>query len=692
MMIDEKVDAMVAWQSPVQTRTGMGDFWIRTGPATELVRAEWQARGRELAEAGYSLCRDRKGRYSISHWGQQPQSEIDAVKKIQSLSYAQDSDMAIPTPPGLNLYPYQKAGVSFAWERRNALIADEMGVGKTVQAIGVTNLMHARESLRWILVVTLTSVKINWQREFLRWSTADVEVKVGDAVPAEGLESLFQTLKPRVLILNYGRLHRWQKILLSHPWDVYIADEAHHLKNRKSQRGAVGLEIQGRRKLFLTGTPLENKPKDLWPLLHALQPQRYDVFFKFGQKFCDAKMKKIKGGRLAWDFTGASNLDKLKSELRGSVMIRRLKAEVLPYLPRKRRQIIELPKESGVVDDELGLFRGHEENLLHLRIALEAAAMADDQKAFKTAARELEKGVTTAFNKMAQVRLKTAEAKLPVGILHLEELIAAGEKVVCFAHHRGIQSKLKAHFGAQAASLDGDMKSEERQENIDRFQGDKDTRLIIVSLAAGGTGINLTAATGVVFFELSWNPSVMLQAEDRAHRIGQSSSIFVHLLVLEGSIDVRMAQVLSAKLEIAGQALDGAIEEGSILAPWETQTASGGAAPEILRKEGEALQEGQVKAIGKALRLIASVCDTGRTTDHVGFGAIDAPIGHDLARKEVFTPGQAAVGLRLVKRYHRQIPTELLGQCMGEPEGPSGVAEAAQGILPFSHGPMEKSA
>lgn len=669
--------ALLQWSDAELVQTTEGARMLRSAPATLNAINLWKANSRELARRGYSLSLSRDGDRVFWHWGLR---DDDALLRVQALSRATTTAFAPPSPPGFIFYDYQRAGIEFAWEHRRVLIADEMGLGKTPQAIGVANLQHAREGLANVLVVTLATLKINWQREVDRWLTFPAEVVVGKGNPPPRLGELFTSARPRVLILNYDLLHRWGPLLLAAHWDLYVADEAHAMKNAKAQRSAVGLQIHAERKVFLTGTPIENRPSDLWPILNALQPVKYSEFFPFGKRYCNGHRKTVKEGRVVWDFTGASNLDELRTELRSSVMIRRLKSEVLKELPPKRRQIIELPAEgAGPVNREMELFDEEESRLLFLRLALERAKLGDDPRSLKKATADLKRSAKISFEKIAAARRDAAIAKIPMGILHLRSLIESGEKILCFAHHHEVMDAIFEEFRKVSVMIRGDSPTDSRQAAVDLFQEDERVRLFVLGTRSGGTGLNITAASVVVFFELDQNPQKMVQAEDRAHRIGQDKRVLVQMLVLEGSIDVRTATLLSSKLTTANKALDGE-EEEALLLPWKNRACTEDADPETLQREGEAMTLAQVQAVQSALRELASLCDHAVSTDKAGFSTIDARIGHELASLPSLNAKQSAAGLRLVRRYHRQIGGNLFAVAdTGEAPPPTVFAGDGQG-------------
>ena len=670
--------------------TPRGTRLLRIAPAEPAVLAVWRRHRDELAGQGYGLARTRRGGLQAMHFGLPPETDEKRISRLRELSQAADSSFEPPVPAGLAYYPFQKAAIHFGWDVGNVLFADDMGLGKTAEALALANVIHAREGLRWILVVTLASLKINWQREAEHWLTFPAEIVVGKGKPSGPVAGLFNTTdRAHVLILNYDILSRWAEVLRPVPWDFYAADEAHYLCNPRAKRSQVGLRIQARRKAFLTASPFENHPVQIWALLNALQPHRFHDFMKFVHRYCDAKRKQVGRDQFVWDFNGASNSEELNQLLRSFVMIRRLKADVLPELPAKRRQIIELPADGCDPNDLLGIFMQEEDRLKELRIAVEQAKLGDDLAAYRQAVFALKRGATAAFDKMAAKRLALAEAKLPMALLHLRELIAAGEKVLCFAHHRKVIEALEREFKEQCAVIYGEQTAAVRQRAIDRFQNDAAVRLGAVSIMAGGTGLNLTAATIVVFVELDFRAMKMLQAEDRAHRIGQTHSVLIQILVVERSLEARIAAGLAEKLGVIDKSLNGRIDEDDCLTPWTRPMPAEDVSPEDLAREGESIKPTRAQAIHQALKHLAKLSDHAGSSDGTGFDSLDSPIGHHLAAARRLSPKGVAMGQRLIRRYRRQIPASLMD--IIEPAANSARIRDDQMLLEMAQ-PLPKSA
>jgi SWI/SNF-related matrix-associated actin-dependent regulator 1 of chromatin subfamily A len=500
------------------------------------------------------------------------QQAIRAAHERQVASRATDgAGIEIPAPPGLAYLPYQKAGIAFAMSRPSTLLADEMGLGKTIQAIGV---MNADKGVQHVLVIAPASLKLNWKREIDRWSVRPAHVCIGDSTVLtrpwlDYTEAISPMLRDRcregerpvyVLILHYDILHRFKKYLRALTWDILIADEAHYLKNAKSRRSIMVYgsremsPLRAKRTLFLTGTPIANRPAELFPLVHHLDPQSWGSFWRYAHRYCDARETFF-----GYDFRGASNLAELQTLLRSTVMVRRLKKDVLAELPTKRRQVIELPAEHAVtqIREEKEAYARNQEHLRALRAAVRRAKVSASKEEYVAAVKALKHGVMATLAEMSRLRKATAIAKVPQVLAHLHDALdEGGHKVVLFAHHREVIDKIAADFGDKCVTLTGDTPPEERQANVDRFQSDPNCVLFIGSITAAGVGITLTASSHVVFAELDWVPGNMSQCEDRCHRIGQQESVLVQHLVLEGSLDCTMARTLITKQEIIESALD----------------------------------------------------------------------------------------------------------------------------------------
>lgn len=416
------------------------------------------------------------------------------------------------------------------------------------------------DEIRRVLVVCPSGLRINWRNEIERWSVGGIHLR-HPAIVTGGKASDWSDAA--VVILSYDVADKHRERIDRIDWDLLICDESHYLKNSSAKRtkailghrdwsGAWKREpIKAKRKLFLSGTPILNRPVELWPLLQCLDPDGLGKnFFAFAKRFCAAKKN-----RFGWDFTGASGLEELQTRLRERMMVRRLKADVLTELPAKRRQIIELPANGAAfhVAEEMRVWESHRARIEELEGLLEKAETAKDIISIREIKAKLGKMNFGLMQEIALLRKRTAMAKLPRVIEHLRSALEEGP-VVCFAHHLDALAGLKSEF-PDAVLVQGSESAEDRQRAVDDFQAGK-ANLFLGQIQAAGVGITLTASSHVCFVELDWTPAILEQAEDRVHRIGQRESVLVQHLVLEGSLDAYMARKLVAKQEILDRTLD----------------------------------------------------------------------------------------------------------------------------------------
>jgi len=594
-------------------------------------------------------------------------------------SKATDADIELPCPEGLAYLPYQKGGIAYAMGRSNTLIGDEMGLGKTIQALGYVNAM---QEIKTALVICPASLKLNWERESEKWLLRKFKMHVVDGIDDDVPEDA------TLVFVNYD-LIRGKKIddpdfiplpnvktpktvqsshvhaqLMKRQWDVLVVDECHRIKDPKSlqaiailgraaapkkyEKQILGLQHKAARNLFLTGTPFLNKPVEMHPLLAALAPAEFGNFFKFAKRYCGAHQ-----GPFAWDFSGASNLEELQERLRATIMVRRLKKEVLKELPPKRRQILLLPADGAkkLIKAEQDAWKIHEERMAELQNELDFAHASGDKEAYKKVVEQLKQAQKVGFEATSLARKALAMAKLPKVIEHVEDAFEQGiDKIVLFCWHHDVANTLANHFGAAAVKLTGEVtSSKERQEAVDRFQNDPTVKLFIGSIGAAGVGHTLTAASTVIFAELDWVPANINQAEDRCHRIGQHNQVLVQHLVLDGSLDARMTQLLVEKQEIADKALD---RDTEIEVEAPTQSRRPGSYPTATPEKRAAAH--------KAVQMLALMCDGARLLDGAGFNKIDSPIGKRLAALETLSDGQVWLATNFARKYQRQLPDSVL--------------------------------
>ena len=462
-------------------------------------------------------------------------------------------ELDFPSKNEKQYFPFQKTAIKFIHERESVLLADEMGLGKTITVIGAINL---DESLKKILIVCPLSIKSVWRKELNGWMVRKLSIgeATADYCPARRYD---------IFIIHYDIAHKYSEVLRKIQWDLIVLDEAHYIKSRQSQRtkAIVGFyhrsikkwttePIQARKKILLTGTPIMNRPAELWPLVNYLDKKNFGKYNEFVETYCDTDPYYL---RYDQEPRGYCNREKLNRLLKSTVMIRRTKEEVLPELPKKLRTIMEVPVNTRLQKEaveKMSLAWGkYEKDISTLERQCKFAFTAKNEQEYANAVQHLTKAYNIAFFEMSSVRKQIGIQKAPIILGHLEDLLATEQKIVVFAHHHEVMDLIEDHFPG-SVKITGKTPSNERADIVARFQNDPDVRLFIGSIKAAGTGITLNASSTVVFAELDWVPANLDQAEDRLHRIGQSSNVLVHHIVFEGSIDARIAQVVVEKQSI----------------------------------------------------------------------------------------------------------------------------------------------
>lgn len=568
-------------------------------------------------------------------------------------SSATDSDIEVPIPDGKEYYGYQKAGIAYALKNKNVLIADDMGLGKTVQAIGVIN---SEPSINRVLIVCPSSLKHNWRKELEAWLTRDLSTAILTTKNTQPIDR-------DILIINYDILAsekmKWVSEL---DYDLIIADEAHKVKNKKAKRSAAYYALAKKvdRKLMLTGTPILNRPIELFYIIESLG---FDMdYWRYARRYCDAK--KTKG---FWDMSGSSNLEELQMKLRQTIMVRRQKADVLTELPPKRRQIIELDPEKykDYIEAEQDLLNGVAPGFKSEDY--EPDSNLDDFEARVGSLREMS---AADVAEIAKLRHQTALAKVPDVVEHLKGVLEEVDKVIVFAHHRDVLTSIHEAFNGSSVILMGGMKDDDKDMSVTKFQTDPDIRVFVGSIQAAGVGLTLTAASVVIFAELDWVPANLTQAEDRAHRIGQTDSVLVQHIVIDGSIDSTLAKRIVGKQNIIDKALnvnklnDHREEQANKLADVvnaakaEIDRAKEISEEQVTRKglhsQVPGISDEDKSAILKKLKYLASVCDYAVGVDGHGFNKFDAVFGHVLAAKNELTDQQAHAAMKMLQKYRGQ--------------------------------------
>lgn len=431
------------------------------------------------------------------------------------------------------LKPYQiKGAKTIRAFKGRALLADEMGLGKTIQAL---YWCMKTTKARPILVICPASIKYNWQREANMHVGMTSEVLEGEKQP-KGKKI---TNHP-ITIINYKILPFWLDYIERLDPKVVIIDEGHYIKHRGSGRSKNCKKLGRKSKhcIILTGTPLTSRPSELWHLLHILYPKLFSSFFSYAMKFCNAK-KTFWG----WQYKGAKNLGELHELLLETCMIRRLKVDVLKELPPKSRHIvivdIEKPKEYKKAKNDFIGWLG---------------------KKSKAKAKKAERAKTLV--KISYLKQLAAELKMKSVFNWVDNFLEQSDgKLIIFMKHKAIMKKLVDEYGKLSVRVDGSVTGRDRQVAVDLFQRSAKKRLFFGNIDAAGVGITLTAASTVLFIELDWAPGKHMQAEDRAHRIGQNDNVMIYYLIAKGTIEEEFCELLQKKQAVLDAVLDGSVNE-----------------------------------------------------------------------------------------------------------------------------------
>jgi SWI/SNF-related matrix-associated actin-dependent regulator of chromatin subfamily A-like protein 1 len=460
----------------------------------------------------------------------------------------------IPVPDGLAYYDFQKSGIEFLAGQSASLLADEPGLGKTIQVCG---LLNACSDIASTLIICPASVKLVWERELKTW-LVDSPISIGVVGRSP------DALAGDIVIINYDLLGKFRSKLMEREWDLLVLDEAHFIKSLKAQRTKLVLGLRGviKRKVLLTGTPIMNRPAELWSLLSFLDPVTWGKFFPFARKYCNAHRTPF-----GWDFDGASNLNELSERLLWSgSFLRRTKAEVLPQLPSVTRQVVPLVVPLNEIVE-----------LLTERIA-EKLGLAPDDLPFEVDPTKI------PFELIAAIRHELGVLKVDAALRFIkEETGDSPEKVVIFGHHRNVLESAHGAF-PDSVLVTGSTSAKLRNKAVEAFQGESGPKYFIASTQCMGVGVTLTASSRVIFIEPDWSPSMLEQAESRLCRIGQANAILSQYLVVHRSIDENILAAVRAKRAITD----------AVLTPNQSARRHTGQCPEMAaEREYQAAETGE---------------------------------------------------------------------------------------------------
>lgn len=431
------------------------------------------------------------------------------------------------------LYQHQEEGIKFLLSRNGSILADDMGLGKSIQSI-----IAALESgAKKILVVCPSSTKINWQRE--------INVFCEDTTIIDGKK----WNEAKFTIINFDILKNFHSLkdkknldtelnreLVNANFDLAIIDEAHYLKNNDSIRGKIMVELSTKHNInkvwLLTGTPVANRPMDFFNLLKIIKSPIAENWKHYAVRYCEAKQffRTLKNGtkKQIWLTDGASNLEELASKTK-NIILRRLKTEVLD-MPDK----VVTPMYQQLDKKGWGEYNELWDEYVTKRI-LEDKKTNEEQK---------------SLVELILLRKFIAAQAIPYTIEMAENAIEMGRKVIIFTSFTEELEILQHHFGKIAVKHNGPMTTLQKQKSVDAFQQNAKIKVFIGNIKSAGVGITLTEGTVVIFNSFDWVPGSNEQAEDRAFRIGQKNDVNVYYQLFDNTISTRMWEMLNNKKDI----------------------------------------------------------------------------------------------------------------------------------------------
>lgn len=465
-----------------------------------------------------------------------------------------------------SLRPYQIEGVTRLAKDFNlkGILADEMGLGKTAQALVAVHTKRA--SALPALVICPNIAKYTWEREAKKW-LPDSKTKIisgyanntwhipdYDELTIINFEVLADQLdkKAMKLVAKEEQIHLkdvkpiiryegWGYFLEKAGYKTVIIDECHKIKSLKSSRTKAVKKIAKEKEyvIAISGTPIENRPKEIYPVIDIVCPTLFKNWWTFAHRYCDAK-----NDGWGWNFNGASNTKELNAILTENVMIRRLKKDVLKELPTKIRTVIP-------VDIDLYEYKKAEKDLFSF-----VQKMKEETNYYKAAARR-----TKAKEGLALVeRCKQAAVvgKMDSVIEWIEDYLENDKKLVLFANHTFVLDMLENKFKNISVRVDGSVSATKKKEAETIFQTQDNIKLFLGNIQSAGVAITLTAASDTLTLELGWTPGEHDQAEDRVHRFGQTAdSVNAYYIVAKNTIEEKIAEMLDVKRNILAQVLDG---------------------------------------------------------------------------------------------------------------------------------------
>lgn len=466
-------------------------------------------------------------------------NEIDVSEETLLVNHAL-SKKALEIPDHLVsiLRPYQSKGIEWLNQLTQfgfgGILADDMGLGKTLQMLTFIKIRQALGHGK-VLIVAPTSLIYNWANEIVKF-TGSLTYEIVEGVK-EHRDKIIQTSNAHILITSYGVLRKDQDLYHNCQFDMIVLDEAQHIKNEGSLTSKVVKQIPSKHKFALTGTPLENHLGELWSIFDFVMPSYLGTRYHFRDQF--EKKTETEQDQV--------QMDKLR-KLIEPFMMRRIKKDVLKELPDK----LETNLIVGMTDEQKRLYAAMVAEIKGEFLDEQDGKPMDADKRMRLLVGLMRLRQICAHPSAYLSNYNGGSGKLEALMELLEELEESGHRTLVFSQFTSVLKLIQKAIGSDCFYLDGSMPAKERIEMVNQFNNGEKS-VFLISLKAGGSGLNLTGADTVIHFDPWWNPAVEDQATDRAHRIGQEKRVHVIKLITQNSIEEKILALQERKKALFDQ-------------------------------------------------------------------------------------------------------------------------------------------
>lgn len=473
------------------------------------------------------------------------QSSLEIMEKLQNFS--EIKKISSPATFRGKMRNYQLAGyrwLYFLYEHNlNGILADDMGLGKTIQAIALLTKLFEEDEIARVLIVAPVTTLANWEIEFGRFAP---NLSVYKHVGSARLQTLEELERQIVTMVSYQTAMRDSSLLADIFYDYLIMDESQNIKNYRSRTYLTVKGLQAAHKIALTGTPIENTTMELWAQMNVLNPGLLGTERQFKSNF----LTLIDRGQ-------NPQAQKRLRRMIHPFLLRRRKEDVLKSLPPKEEIVYYCDmgeRQAAVYRRYADYFRARVSGLIESKLSLGNAAMEVLNGLMRMRQAALFAGLLDDKHK------NVPSAKFDALKDLVQDILYEKHKVLIFSQFVEVLTIIRNYFDEQGwnyAYLDGQTPTKRRQMAIDHFQKEEDLRIFLISLKAGGVGINLTAADYVIIFDPWWNPAVESQAVDRSHRIGQTQQVFTYRLITRDTVEEKILELQNRKRQLVNDIITG---------------------------------------------------------------------------------------------------------------------------------------